>query len=98
MRSAGITWSYKAERKRSHRAVDRHRQAFRATLQRVAAAGRSLTEPGDRRPIAARDWRPIQDAAAWLIGRRASPNAISVAGMVAAMLAGALFAATAGSI
>lgn len=53
-----------------------------------------MQEPGDRRPIAARQWRPIQDAAAWLIRRQASPNAISVAGMIAACGAGLLFAAT----
>ena len=55
-----------------------------------------MTNPGDRRPIAARDWRPIQDAAALLIRREASPNAISVAGMVAAILAGLLFASVPG--
>ena len=55
-----------------------------------------MTNPGDRRPIAARDWRPIQDAAAFLIRREASPNAISVAGMVAAILAGLLFASVPG--
>lgn len=53
-----------------------------------------MTEPGDRRPIAAREWRPIQDAAAFLVRHRASPNAISVVGMGAAILAGLLFAAT----
>jgi len=53
-----------------------------------------LTEPGDRRPIAAREWRPIQAAASWLVEHRASPNGISAAGMVAAILAGLLFAAT----
>jgi phosphatidylglycerophosphate synthase len=55
-----------------------------------------LTDPGDRRPIAARDWRPIQDAAAFLIARGASPNAISVSGMIAAVVAGLLFASVPG--
>ncbi len=54
---------------------------------------RTTVQQGDRRPIAAREWMPIQAASAWLIARRASPNAISVAGMLAACLAGLLFAA-----
>ncbi|MBV8916405.1 MAG: CDP-alcohol phosphatidyltransferase family protein, partial [Acetobacteraceae bacterium] len=51
-----------------------------------------MNEPGDRRPIAARDWRPIRAAATWLVRQQAAPNGISVAGMAAALLAGTLFA------
>lgn len=46
----------------------------------------------DRRPIAARRLRWAEAMANWLIRRGASPNAISVAGMVAALAAGAVFA------
>ena len=53
-----------------------------------------MSQPGDRRPIAARDWQPIQAAAARLIEARASPNAISVAGMVSACVAALSFAVT----
>src|SRR5690606_32199906 len=52
---------------------------------------------GERRPIAARDAAVVQRIAAWLIAKRVSPNAISVFGMVAGMLAGTALAATAGS-
>ena len=45
-----------------------------------------------RRPIAARQLGAVQHAAAWLVGRGASANAISVAGMAAALAAGACFA------
>ena len=54
-----------------------------------------IVAPADRRPIAARDWQPIQAAAARLVRAQASPNAISVAGMAAACGGGLLFAATA---
>lgn len=54
-----------------------------------------MTE-ADRRPIAARGLRPVIAAADWLVRRGASPDAISIVGMVAAMLAGVAFAATAG--
>lgn len=53
-----------------------------------------MTQPGDRRPIAARDWQPIQSAAAYLIRAQTSPNAISVAGMVSACVGGLLLAET----
>ncbi|MBS0643623.1 MAG: CDP-alcohol phosphatidyltransferase family protein [Proteobacteria bacterium] len=53
-----------------------------------------MTE-SDRRPIAARNLQPVQKAADWLVRRQASPNGISVAGMVAAGLGGLCFAATA---
>lgn len=52
-------------------------------------------EIGNRRPIAARSWRVSGAAAAWLADRGASPNGISLAGMAAALLAGAALAATA---
>lgn len=50
---------------------------------------------GDRRPIAARDWVVAERLAAWLVRRRASPNAISLAGMGCGLAAGLAFAATA---
>ncbi len=49
---------------------------------------------GDRRPIAARGLRPVMAAADWLVRRGASPNGISVAGAIAACLAGVAFALT----
>lgn len=55
-----------------------------------------MINAGDRRPIAARNSRLIGDVAGWLIRRGASPDAISVAGMVAACLAGLVFAGTPG--
>ena len=51
-----------------------------------------MTE-ADRRPIAARGLRPVVAMAEWLVRWRASPDAISVAGMAAALLAGGAFAA-----
>lgn len=48
----------------------------------------------DRRPIAARNRPVFQRLAAWLAARGVSPNAISVAGMVAGIGAGAALAAT----
>jgi phosphatidylglycerophosphate synthase len=51
-------------------------------------------EPTERRPIASRDTRWAGRIAAWLIKIGASPNGISVFGMVAASAAGASFAAT----
>lgn len=48
----------------------------------------------DRRPIAARGLPPVVAAAAWLVRRGASPDAISIGGMVAALLAGLCFALT----
>lgn len=50
--------------------------------------------PGDRRPIAARQWRFSQRAAVWLARRGVSPNAISTAGMICGLLAGLCLAAT----
>ena len=46
----------------------------------------------DRRPIKARDWKIIQGLAAVLIRAQASPNGISVAGMLAALLGGGALA------
>ena len=46
------------------------------------------TPAGDRRPIATRDRKWAQDATAWLASRNVSPNAISIAGMCACIVAG----------
>jgi phosphatidylglycerophosphate synthase len=48
----------------------------------------------NRRPIAARELRLSQTAARWLAERGASANGISVAGMIAGLLAGIAFALT----
>jgi phosphatidylglycerophosphate synthase len=53
-----------------------------------------LTGTGDRRPIAARDLAVTKAVAGFLVRRRASPDVVSIAGMVAALLAGLCFAAT----
>ena len=50
--------------------------------------------PADRRPLAARQWRVSRLLAEGLARRGASPNAISVAGMLCAVAAGACLAAT----
>lgn len=52
-------------------------------------------DASDRRPIAARNLGVTQRMAAALVARGASPNGISVAGMLAGMVAGLAFAATA---
>jgi phosphatidylglycerophosphate synthase len=49
---------------------------------------------GDRRPIASRNWAISQASARWLAQKGASPNAISVAGMICGLLAGVSLAAT----
>jgi phosphatidylglycerophosphate synthase len=54
-----------------------------------------MAEPGDRRPIAARELRITQRLAGWLIARGASADGISLAGMAAGLLAGLALAATA---
>jgi phosphatidylglycerophosphate synthase len=54
-----------------------------------------LPADADRRPIVARSWRASQVATDWLVRRGASANGISIAGMVAALAAGAALAATA---
>jgi len=46
------------------------------------------TELIDRRPIATRNRKWAQAATAWLIARNVSPNAISIAGMCACIVAG----------
>src|SRR6266496_3396404 len=46
------------------------------------------TEQIDRRPIATRNRKWAQDATAWLASRNVSPNAISIAGMCACIVAG----------
>ena len=46
------------------------------------------TKAIDRRPIATRNRKWAQDATAWLASRNVSPNAISVAGMFACIVAG----------
>jgi phosphatidylglycerophosphate synthase len=52
------------------------------------------SQAGDRRPIAARQLGASQAAAAFLLRRQVSPNAVSLAGMAAGMLGGLAFAAT----
>ena len=49
----------------------------------------------DRRPIASRERAVFKRIAAWLARRGVSPNAISIAGMVAGIFGGAAFVATA---
>lgn len=51
---------------------------------------------GDRRPIAARGLAPVVATADWLVRRGASPDAISLAGMAAAIGAGLAFAGAGG--
>lgn len=53
-----------------------------------------MSELSKRRPIASREWRISKRLAAWLAGRGVSPNAISVAGMIAGSAAGICFAST----
>jgi phosphatidylglycerophosphate synthase len=48
----------------------------------------------DRRPIATRNRKWAQAATAWLAARHVSPNAISVAGMCACIVAGIVLGAT----
>jgi len=48
----------------------------------------------ERRPIGSRNWKASQGAAEWLARRGASPNGISVTGMVAGLLSGGAFALT----
>ena len=54
-----------------------------------------MVNEADRRPIAARDLGVTRRMAAALVARGASPNGISVAGMIAGMAAGLAFAAVA---
>src|SRR5437763_14258719 len=59
---------------------------------------RIMQEPAveamDRRPIATRDRKWAQAATAWLAARNVSPNAISIAGMCACIVAGIALGAT----
>jgi phosphatidylglycerophosphate synthase len=52
---------------------------------------------GDRRPLASRGWKISERIARWLARRGATPNAISIAGMVCGILAGVMFPMTAGA-
>lgn len=54
-----------------------------------------MAESGDRRPIAARERAVTQRVAGWLVRRGASADGISLAGMVAGLLAGLSRAAVA---
>jgi phosphatidylglycerophosphate synthase len=59
---------------------------------------RIMQEPAreaiDRRPIATRNRKWAQSASAWLTSRNVSPNAISIAGMCACIVAGIALVAT----
>jgi phosphatidylglycerophosphate synthase len=46
---------------------------------------------GDRRPLASRGWKISQRIARWLARRGATPNAISIAGMLCGIAAGIMF-------
>jgi phosphatidylglycerophosphate synthase len=48
----------------------------------------------DRRPIATRNRKWAQDSTAWLASRNVSPDAISIAGMIACIVAGIALATT----
>jgi phosphatidylglycerophosphate synthase len=50
---------------------------------------------GDRRPLASRSWKTSERIASFLARCGATPNAISVAGMMCGILAGFMFAMTA---
>ena len=52
---------------------------------------------GDRRPLASRGWKISEKIARWLAERGATPNAISIVGMVCGILAGIMFALTSGA-
>jgi len=54
----------------------------------------SSTEVIDRRPIATRNRKWAQAATAWLAARNVSPNAISIAGMFACIVAGIVLSLT----
>jgi hypothetical protein len=53
-----------------------------------SAMNESAAQGIDRRPIATRNRKWAQTATAWLASRRVSPNAISIAGMCACIVAG----------
>jgi phosphatidylglycerophosphate synthase len=52
-------------------------------------------QSGDRRPIASRTWKFSGMATRWLVARGVSANSISMAGLLAGLLAGACLAGTA---
>jgi phosphatidylglycerophosphate synthase len=56
--------------------------------------GEKAYEPTDRRPLASRERKVWQRLAAFLAARQVSPNSISIAGMLAGVLAGLLLAGT----
>jgi phosphatidylglycerophosphate synthase len=56
--------------------------------------GNNAYEPTDRRPIASRERRIWQRLAEFLAAHQASPNAISIMGMLAGVIAGILLAGT----
>ena len=49
---------------------------------------------GDRRPLASRGWKISDKVARWLARRGATPNAISMVGMICGIFAGIMFALT----
>ena len=46
---------------------------------------------GDRRPLASRGWKTSERVAGWLARQGATPNAISIIGMLCGIAAGAMF-------
>src|SRR5690242_1835486 len=52
---------------------------------------------GDRRPLASRGWKISEKVARWLARRGATPNTISIVGMICGILAGTMFALTSGA-
>jgi hypothetical protein len=51
-------------------------------------------QPTERRPIASRNLRIVREMASALVRLKVSPNMISIAGMICALAAGLVFAAT----
>ncbi|MGE3163551.1 MAG: CDP-alcohol phosphatidyltransferase family protein [Planctomycetota bacterium] len=66
-----------------------------SVLDSSAIAAESGSAPKDRRPVASRDWSVMQSLATALARAGATPNSISVAGCLAALLAGVSLAASA---
>jgi phosphatidylglycerophosphate synthase len=62
---------------------------FKQPIMQIPASGKI-----DRRPIATRNRKWAQAATAWLASRNVSPNAISIAGMCACVVAGIALGAT----
>lgn len=66
-----------------------------AAIDSVQPVMHDMPESGvDRRPIATRNTKWAQGATAWLAAREVSPNAISIAGMCACIVAGIALAVT----